>query len=163
MAAEIEYKFLIEDLHVAGTQVVLSTEDILQGYLTSDPKLMVRVRLSKYHDERGEEAWITVKGPTIGLTRQEYEYQIPMADALEMMMLCGDRIIEKTRYCIKHGDHVIELDMFGGELQGLVMAEVEVKSEDEKFEVPSWFGRDVSHDPAYTNASLSMYKLVNYV
>jgi adenylate cyclase len=163
MAAEIEYKFLIEDLHMAGSMHAKTSEVIRQGYLTTEASVMVRVRLSHFSDERGEQAWITVKGPTVGMTRQEYEYQIPWQDGIDMMKLCGNRTIEKTRYCISHGDHTIELDIFEGELQGLVMAEIEVKNENEKVVFPEWFGRDVSCDPAYTNASLSLCKTVNYV
>lgn len=157
MATEIEYKFLVGAESVPFYSVLepFRTEHVLQAYLTTDPKLMVRVRLSDFSgDKNQQEAWITVKGPTVGMARQEFEYQIPMDEAMAMFQLCGNRVIEKSRYHIKHGDHVIELDIFDGKLAGLVMAEIEVKDENENVDFPEWFGKDVSTDLRYTNASL---------
>jgi CYTH domain-containing protein len=156
---EIEYKFLIDDLNIITSLTVDRTEEILQGYLTrSTDGAAIRVRASKW-DNGHEEAFITVKSPSKGMSRDEFEYEIPVAHAEAMMALCEGRFIMKTRYFIKHGEHTVELDVFGGELTGLVMAEIEVKSEDEKIEFPEYFGRNVTLDPAFTNIHLSEHGL----
>ena len=154
---EIEYKFLIADLNAIASLTPLSTEYILQGYLTKPgDSAAIRVRASEW--ATGEkEAFITVKSPTPGLSRKEWEYPIPLEDAQEMMALAEGRFITKTRYRFPHTNgHIIELDVFDGELAGLVVAEIEVKSEDEKIDVPEWFGADVTHDTRYTNISLAL-------
>lgn len=154
---EIEYKFLIADLNAAIALPPLSTEHIIQGYLTKPgDSAAIRVRASEWQDGK-KEAFITVKSPAKGLSRKEYEYEIPLEDAQEMMVLAEGRFITKTRYRLEHTNgHVIELDIFDGELQGLVVAEIEVKSEDEKIDIPAWFGKDVTHDTRYTNISLAL-------
>jgi adenylate cyclase len=163
MAKEIEYKFLISDTAAASEQMPFKIEQTVQGYLSvpTDKDLLfpvVRVRISSF-TENGvdtEDACLTIKGPMIGMTRDEFEYPIPVNDAVEMLKLCNQRLIEKTRYFIKHGDHTIELDLFEGRHTGLIVAEIEVNSEDEHIKFPSWFGKDVTRDFRYTNAALSM-------
>jgi adenylate cyclase len=159
MAKEIEYKFLINDLCDIDLLKVERYEEIIQGYLTrSGTGAAIRVRCSIWNDGR-EEAFVTIKSPAKGMTRDEYEYEIPVKDAFAMMQLCAGRQIVKTRYFIKHGEHTIELDFFGGKLSGLIMAEIEVESEDEKVEFPSWFGRNVTTDIEYTNIHLAEHGL----
>ncbi len=146
MALEIERKFLV-DVRVwhppaAGTR-------IRQGYLSTDPARSVRVRLA------GAQAWLTIKGETIGLTRVEYEYAIPAADACEMLdHLCMRPLIEKTRYRIELAGMVWDVDEFHGANAGLVIAEVELTDEGQHIELPDWAGREVTGDPRYYNASL---------
>jgi CYTH domain-containing protein len=157
MAKEIEYKFLVKDVAAATALTPLRTESIVQGYFTKPGESSaIRVRASQWENGH-QEAFITVKSQAKGLTRDEWEYEIPVDEAMEMMALCENRFINKTRYFFQHGDHVIELDIFDGELSGLVVAEIEVKSEDEKIVIPEWFGRDVTHDNRYTNISLALH------
>jgi adenylate cyclase len=147
MPKEIERKFLVKSrdfLNLAqGTA-------IKQGYISSGPTHSVRVR--RY----GDRAFITIKGPTKGMTRDEFEYEIPLADAEEMLAnLCERPPIEKTRYRVAVGNHTFEVDRFGGANAGLVVAEVELASEDEAVEMPDWIGREVTDDPRYYNSNLS--------
>lgn len=160
---EIEYKFLVKDVLAFSKLTPTSSEDILQGYLVPPTNTAaIRVRISKFppnvDDPVGTvygEAFITVKGPAKGLTRDEWEVPIPVEDAEEMMKLCNGNIIQKTRYFFPLGEHTIEVDVFDGDLAGLVMAEIEVKSEDEKVEFPDWFGKDVSTDHRFTNIAMA--------
>jgi adenylate cyclase len=123
-----------------------------QGYLNSDKERTVRVRST------GEKAYLTIKGITVGATRAEYEYEIPVADAEVMIDTLAERpIIEKKRYEIPHGSVVIQVDEFLGENAGLVVAEVEVESEGQEFEKPAWLGEEVTGDPRYYNANLVMH------
>lgn len=147
MAIEIERKFLVEDESWKDG----STEGLVcwQGYLASDKTKAVRVRIL------GEWACLTIKGATTGITRSEFEYEIPVSDAESMMELCGDAIVEKIRYRIAHGGMTWELDVFEGANAGLVMAEIELEIECQLFEIPPWAGEEVSGDPRYYNASLS--------
>ena len=126
-----------------------------QGYLSKARERTVRVRVA------GNRATLTVKGPTVGLTRWEFEYAIPVEDASFMLAhLCEPPIIEKTRYREQVGDRTWEIDVFHGENDGLVIAEVELSSPAEFFEKPDWAGREVSDDPRYFNSNLlsSPYK-----
>ena len=146
MPLEIERKFLVkgrpwEDMGV-GTR-------IWQGYLAQAEESVVRVRAS------GEQAWLTVKGPTRGLSRLEFEYEIPLEDAKTLLELCGEGLIEKTRYRMDARGVVFEVDVFEGANAGLVVAEVELNHEEEDFFRPEWLGEEVSHDPRYRNSELS--------
>ena len=146
MGKEIERKFLVGD-----DQFRDLAEGILirQGYLVTGEMISVRVRTI------GEEAFLAVKGPTISATRDEYEYQIPFDDALEIMrQLCEKPIIEKHRYIIEHKGYHWEVDEFHGMNEGLVVAEVELDSEDEAFEKPPWIGEEVTGDERYYNVNL---------
>ena len=145
MAKEIERKFLV---HRELWQPKDEGIEIAQGYLAADKKRAVRVRLS------GDRAWLTVKGPTKGVERLEFEYEIPAADARAMLILCERPWIEKRRYLEQCGAHTWEIDCFRGENEGLVVAEIELSAADEIFEHPTWLGAEVSDDSRYLNASL---------
>jgi adenylate cyclase len=147
MAAEIERKFLVRDDSwrggPAGTRIA-------QGYLTADVARTVRVRIG------GERAWITIKGRNEGITRKEFEYEIPPADGRELLELCLPGVIDKTRHVIEHGGHVWEVDEFHGENEGLVVAEVELEAEWISPDLPDWVGDEVSGDVKYYNSSLAV-------
>ena len=146
MGHEIERKFLVE-----GTAWKRGRDGrhFRQGYLNTAKERTVRVRTE------GERAVLTVKGPTLGVTRQEFEYAIPWADATRMLdHLCERPLIEKTRYRVPVGRHTWDVDEFHGENDGLIVAEIELASESEPFDRPSWLGREVSGDPRYFNANL---------
>lgn len=146
MAQEIERKFLVNNDSWRNNR---RGKPYRQGYLSTDKERTVRVRTA------GDEAFITIKGISSGATRSEYEYKIPLADANEMLdRLCERPLIEKTRYRIPHENHVWELDEFGGENRGLVLAEVELKDEHEHLSCPSWVGREVTDDPRFYNVNL---------
>ncbi len=148
MAQEIERKYLIRgDFRrrvTRGTRIV-------QGYLSSVMERAVRVRIS------GKRGYITIKGVSdkSGIERFEWEKKIPLKDAEELLKLCEPGIIEKTRYRVKCGRHIIEVDEFHGENEGLIVAEIELSSADESFEKPAWLGREVTGDQRYYNSYLS--------
>ncbi len=146
MAKEIERKFLVVgDAWRALAQGV----EYRQGYLNSIKERTVRIRTV------GEKAVITVKGPTVGVTRMEFEYQIPYDDCVAMLDNLAEKpIIEKKRYKIPMGEFVWEIDEFFGVNAGLIVAEIELKSEDQTFEKPEWIGKEVSGDPRYFNSML---------
>ena len=148
MAKEIERKFLVknDDWRAGATGMPYS-----QGYIpASRPGQTVRVRIA------GDRGYLTLKGPTVGITRSEFEYPIPVADAKEMLKTMCDRpLIEKTRYRLAIGDLVWEIDEFSGENAGLIVAEVELTSEDQPIARPTWLGKEVSGDLRYFNANLS--------
>jgi CYTH domain-containing protein len=147
MGREIERKFLVR--REAWTPAGPGTP-FRQGYLSSAKERVVRVRIA------GERAFLTVKGPTVGLTRAEFEYAIPVEDAAAMLDgLCERPLVEKERHVEVHGGKRWELDVFHGENEGLVVAELELASEDEPFAAPAWVGEEVSHDPRYANANLA--------
>ena len=148
MAKEIERKFLTTSddwLHIAdqGTH-------FRQGYLAGTKDGSVRVRIE------GDKANLNIKSATLGISRLEYEYSIPMQDAREMLeQLCLKPQIEKTRYIVHYGKHEWEIDVFDGDNAGLVVAEVELSSEDEEYEIPPWAGEEVSGDTRYYNTCLA--------
>lgn len=148
MGLEIERKFLVKG---DFKQFAFKHEEIVQGYLSSVPERTVRVRI------KGEKAFITIKGASSesGLSRYEWEKEIPVADARELIKLCEPGVIDKTRYCIKQGVHVFEVDEFSGENEGLIMAEIELTGETDTFDKPEWLGKEVTGDNRYYNASLS--------
>ncbi|MES2923331.1 MAG: CYTH domain-containing protein [Verrucomicrobiota bacterium] len=146
MPSEIERKFLVaDDSWRDGTPGVR----IAQGYLSQDPERTVRVRTA------GENAWLTIKGRTEGITRAEFEYPIPLADALALLGLCLPTVIDKTRHEISFGGHLWEIDVFHGENEGLVVAEVELAEESVTPELPPWVGVEVSSDARYFNSCLA--------
>jgi len=133
MATEIERKFLVADTVFLKTQRGV---ELRQGYLARTGVATVRVRIA------GDEAFLTIKGPVSGISRTEYEYRIPVVDASEMLLAqCSGGRIEKTRYHVRVGSHDWDVDVFHGDNHGLVLAEVELAAEDEKFERPAWLGR----------------------
>jgi adenylate cyclase len=146
VGVEIERKFLLagDDWRALGEPVLLR-----QGYLSSDPERVVRVRVE------GEHACMTIKGKSTGATRGEWEYPIPLADANELLTtLCQQPIVEKYRRRIEFAGNVWEVDEFLGVNLGLVLAEIELASEDQKFDKPAWIGADVTHDKRYFNSNL---------
>ena len=147
MATEIERKFLVKDDGWRSHQTMAM--ELAQGYLAVSEGISVRVRISDEH------AWLTVKGPQNGIARSEFEYVIPANDADALLGLCGNRVVRKTRHKIPWTGHVWEIDEFHGANQGLVLAEIELTADDEKFEKPPWIGAEVSDDPRYRNANLS--------
>lgn len=155
MATEIERKFLVKnDRWKAAADAGTSYR---QGYLSrvtgeGAGKSSVRVRIE------GDQARLNIKSASLGIYRQEYEYDIPVADAEEMLNnLTIDSIVEKTRYHVPVGNHIWEIDVFEGDNAGLIVAEVELASEDESFEVPDWAGDDVSEEAKYFNVCLAQH------
>lgn len=145
MGTEIERKFLVDpSWQPPGEGVAFE-----QGYLSSVPARVVRVRIE------GTAAKLTIKGPTAGVRRTEYEYPIPVEDAAAMLReLCEQPIIAKRRHVVEHAGKRWEVDVFAGDNAGLVVAELELASEDEPFARPPWLREEVSHDPRYYNANL---------
>ncbi len=146
---EIERKFLVSS--DAYRVVASKTSNIRQGYLNSDPERSVRIRL------RDETGFITVKGKSnaSGLSRFEWEKEISKSDAEALLNLCEDHEIRKIRYHVSVGRHIFEVDEFLGANKGLVIAEVELRSEAEKFSKPDWLGQEVTGDISYYNSKLS--------
>ena len=149
MGVEIERKFLVAN--DSWRELLVGPGRCLrQGYLVNGPPSTIRVRIAD------EDAWLTVKGPVIGLSRVEYEYAIPLSDAKELLAeRCVSPLIEKIRHRIPHHGLVIEVDEFSGANAGLLIAEVELPSEDTPFTPPSWFGVEVSADFRYHNSQLA--------
>ena len=150
MAQEIERKFLVKGNF--KPEVFKSTR-IMQGYLSSVPERTVRVRIN------GEQGFLTIKGKGnhSGIRRYEWEKEIPLNEAEELLQLCEPGIINKTRYLVKAGEHTLEVDEFHGENEGLVIAEVELKSENENFIKPAWLDKEVTGDDRYYNAMLTKH------
>jgi adenylate cyclase len=145
---EIERKYLVSsNAWKQGAQGV----EISQGYLSREPGRTVRVR--RY----GDRPFLTIKGPLVNLTRTEVEIPISAQDAQALFPLCHFPLIQKTRYAVLYRGHTWEVDEFHGENDGLVVAEIEVPSEDTNFEVPPWAGAEVTHDARYSNSSLSQH------
>lgn len=146
MALEIERKFLIDTNKLEELQ---NGYDIKQGYIQTKDETVVRVRI------KGNGAFVTIKGGNIGATRLEYEYSVPVEDANEMLeKFCTKPIIHKTRYLILHKKHTWEIDVFHEENEGLIVAEVELESEDEVVELPEWIVKEVTEDARYYNSNL---------
>ncbi|MBU4530502.1 MAG: CYTH domain-containing protein [Hoeflea sp.] len=148
MAKEIERKFMV--VSDAWRDTAETSRTLVQAYLAIDGETSVRVRILD-----GDEAWLTVKLGVSEMTRDEFEYPVPLDDARDMVEASRGRVIEKTRHIIKSDAHVWEVDVFEGALAGLVMAEVEMGAEDEAPALPAWLGREVTGDPAWTNAVLA--------
>lgn len=148
MAIEIERKFLVTNRDFIGQATAKHT--IAQAYLSVRPT--VRLRL------RDDEAFITIKGASTdgGLSCGEWEYPIPVAEAREMMRLAHGRVIDKERYIVPHAGHLWEVDVFHGDYEGLIMAELELSDADEAFDPPSWLGEEVTGKPEYYNASMAL-------
>jgi len=146
MPQEIERKFLLAKDHWKAE--VDRAVTMKQGYLNSAKERTVRIRIA------GEEAFLTIKGPVAGVTRSEFEYEVPVNDALAMIGLCEQPVIEKTRHYLEAPPHTWEIDVFSGENEGLAVAEIELSSETEDFVRPGWLGKEVSGDSKYYNSSL---------
>lgn len=148
MAQEIERKFLVRG---EFKSLAYASERIVQGYLSSVPERTVRVRI------KGEKGFLTIKGiaDEEGVSRYEWEKEIPANEAQELMQLCEPGVIDKVRYLVKCGTHVFEVDEFRGENAGLILAEVELQAAAEDFERPEWLGEEVTGDKRYYNSMLS--------
>ncbi|HEY6162349.1 MAG TPA: CYTH domain-containing protein [Bacteroidia bacterium] len=148
MPFEIERKFLVDREKWAGVKPHKSVS-MKQGYLLSDGDKTLRVRVA------GDQGFVTIKGRTKGLSRPEFEYEVPVNDAEELLKLFGGKLVEKVRHYVQHGKHLWEVDEFSGKNAGLLVAEVELDSEEEKFERPEWIDKEVTTDKRYSNASLA--------
>ena len=148
MINEIERKFL-----VAGEFKSLSVGkfEIQQGYLSSDPERTVRIRIA------GKKGYITVKGKSNekGMTRLEWEKEILFDEAKALLELCEPGVVQKTRYIVDMDDFVFEVDEFHGENQGLIIAEVEIQSEEDEVDLPDWIGEEITGNPKYYNSYIS--------
>ncbi|QCX40144.1 CYTH domain-containing protein [Aureibaculum algae] len=149
MGKEIERKFLVKDSSFKMEESVKAMR-ITQGYLSSVPERAVRIRIS---DHQG---FITIKGigDKSGASRYEWEKKIPEKEAEELLKICEPGVIDKTRYNVQLGKHKFEIDEFHGDNEGLIVAELELKSKDEFFEKPQWLGKEVTGDVKYYNAML---------
>ena len=152
---EIERKFLVVD--DSYKQLSYASSHIVQGYICSERGRTVRVRIK---DDR---AYLTIKGPSVngGLSRYEFELEIPLEDGQQMMQLCEPGIIDKTRWLVKSGKHTFEVDEFHGFNEGLVVAEVELAYEDEPYEKPDFIGKEVTGDRRYYNSQLRKLEIRN--
>ena len=153
---EIERKFLVTStdfIKESNTQ-----NRIVQGYLSSVPERTVRVRI------KGDKGFLTIKGKssTSGMSRLEWEKEITVEEAAQLIPLCEAGVIDKVRYEIPIGKHVYEVDVFSGENQGLILAEIELQSETESFDKPNWLGIEVTNDSRYYNAFLSQHPYKNW-
>lgn len=149
MATEIERKFLVngDKWRTLGTGIIYC-----QGYIRTTNETTVRIRIV------GERGYLTIKGLTVGTSRPEFEYPIPIEDAREMLnTLCERPLIEKIRFRIEQGGLIWEVDEFLGENQGLIIAEVELTDENQVIELPDWIGAEVSNEPRYFNANLAKH------
>ena len=156
MAQEIERKFLVAgDFKSAAKKATRIT----QGYLSSVPERTVRVRV------KGEKGFITIKGigSESGASRFEWEKEIPVAEVQDLLKICEPGVIDKTRYLVEVGEHTYEVDEFYGDNEGLVVAEVELSSEDEGFVKPEWLGEEVTGDVKYYNSMLMKNPYKNWV
>lgn len=147
MAKEIERKFLVRDS--SFRDLAVKAVRILQGYLFDTARGVLRVRI------KGEKAFLTLKSANRGITRNEWEYEIPVADARQMLELAGNAVLEKTRFIVPFEGKVWEVDVFEGKLAGLVLAEVELPSENTEVVLPPFVGEEVSTNPMYYNSALA--------
>lgn len=153
---EIERKFLVKD--DSFKKAAFKQNRIAQGYLSSLPERTVRVRI------KADKGFLTIKGITneTGMSRFEWEKEIPVDEARSLLQLCEKGVIEKTRYEVKVGQHIYEVDEFYGENEGLTIAEIELQSETESFEKPNWLGQEVTKDERYYNSNLSVNPFRNW-
>lgn len=149
MATEIEHKYLVNTelwLQVVPDKSV----EIKQGYLLTEPNKTIRVRT------KGQIGFITIKGKTIGASRPEFEYEIPLADANQLIANFCSNVIEKTRHYVFYKNNTWEVDVFDGLNQGLIVAEIELNSEEELYQKPDWVTKNVTDDTKYANSNLSI-------
>ena len=150
MAQETERKFLVRSCEYR--KLAESFTDIRQGYISRVPERTVRIRI---RDSRG---YITIKGKSSadGASRYEWEHEIPLNEAEELLSLCENGIIEKRRYIVPYGKHLIEIDEFHGRLEGRTLAEIELQSENEEIQIPDWLGEEVTGNPEYYNSNMNV-------
>ncbi len=155
MAIEIERKFLL--INDNWREDADDGIHIVQGYMSSNEKSSVRIRIN------GETANINIKSKTLGVERSEYEYPIPLQEAREMLEnLCDKPFIDKTRYHVEFEGHEWELDVFCGDNEGLIVAEIELEDADQLIKLPDWVGKEVSDDPKYYNVCLVTHPYNNW-
>lgn len=155
MAIEIEHKFLVANDE--WRKSIQKSAKYKQGYLSSKPTSSIRVRISDVH------AWLNIKSATIGTQRLEYEYPIPVVEAEEILAeLCAKPLIEKTRYFVPVDDNLWEIDVFEGDNQGLIVAEIELATAGKYFLKPAWLGVEVTHDLRYYNNNLAINPYKNW-
>jgi len=154
MAIEIERKFLVKERPFAMAKRSLK---INQGYILNEKSKVIRVR------EKGDDYFLTIKGNNIGISRLEYDFPISKNDAEELIIhFCKTTLIEKTRHYVEHKGHTWEVDEFHGTNDGLIVAEIELESEDEKFEIPNWIGEEVTQDERYYNMNLAVHPYTSW-
>jgi len=146
MPKEIERKYRLKNN--TWKSQIHSSHTIKQGYLNLEPTRTVRVRII------GPKALLTIKGKNVKTTRLEFEYEIPIDDALQLLQLCEKPLLEKTRHEVHLDNLIWEIDEFEGDNEGLIIAEVELQDEDQKINLPNWIDQEVSHDPRYYNSNL---------
>ena len=147
MPTEIERKFLVQNKD--WQQSVIKQEHYIQGYLSNNNKNSIRIRICN------DKAFLNIKSATLGIHRQEYDYEIPFIEAKEMLhSICEQPVINKTRYFVPYENHTWEIDVFADDNAGLVVAEIELSSVEESFTKPSWLGQEVTDDPRYYNVCL---------
>lgn len=154
MGREIERKFLVRSAD--WSREATSARPLRQGYLAIDDGNTVRVRTD------GQRAWLTIKGRGEGITRPEFEYEIPVADAAALLALCRDRLVDKIRHLVAVGALCWEIDEFTGDNAGLVVAEIELPDEDTPVLQPAWLGEEVTADPRYLNANLAVHPFARW-
>ncbi|HKY81671.1 MAG TPA: CYTH domain-containing protein [Sphingobium sp.] len=149
MPVEIERKFLV--VSDAWRQKADIGRSLRQGYVAHDAHVSVRVRLSE------KRAWLTLKGERAGSMRDEFEYEISLTDAEDMLArLCVGPISEKTRYRVPHGGKIWDVDVFAGRAEGLILAEIELGAVGEPFDLPDWIGKEVTDDPRFRNSAIAL-------
>jgi CYTH domain-containing protein len=149
MATEIEYKYLvIKDIW--KKVIPNKSVEIKQAYLLTDPEKTIRVRT------KGNSGFITIKGKSTGASRLEFEYEIPIEDAIELINKFCSNLIEKTRHIVIHDNNTWEVDEFKGFNEGLIVAEIELTSEDEIYSIPDWIDKNVTEDLRYANSNLTI-------
>lgn len=153
MGTEIEHKYIVDN--DSYREMSIGSHHIVQGYLSRDPMRTVRIRI------KDKEAYITIKGKTHVDSRKEFEYRIPYTDAVELMELCIEPIIDKTRYLVEFGSNTWEVDEFHGRLAPLVMAEIELRNKSQTYARPPFVGKNVTGDVRYYNSNLRSYDELN--
>ncbi len=148
MALEIERKFLV-NAEKLPAQILTGGEKISQGYLCVEPARTVRIRI------KGSKGFLTIKSSNVGIVRKEFEYEIPLDDAQELLKLCAPNVLKKVRYKVEYVGKIWEVDIFSGRHEGLILAEVELNSADEFVDLPNWIEKEVSDDPRYFNSNLT--------
>ncbi len=149
MGVEIERKFLVSQDAAAQVLPGTRSEHLVQGYLARGA-VTVRVRIV---DEA--RAWLTLKGPRVGLSQPEFEYEVPLGDARELLAMASLGVVRKRRHYVPHAGQTFEVDVYEGPLEGLVTAELELEHEAQQVAWPHWLGRDVSEEPGYSNSALA--------
>lgn len=155
MGIEIERKFLVKKENWNELEKPRG-ENFRQGYLLTDPKKTIRVR------QTSDKGFLTIKGISVGATRAEYEYEIPFEEAQELLDQFAVSELSKIRYKISVDHHIWEVDVFLGENEGLIVAEIELKTEDESFKIPDWIAQEVTAEEKYFNSNLTLNPYKNW-